>query len=157
MSGRIVYFGLGSNLGNREEMLRSAVEKLQAPDLRLLRLSSVYETEPVGLPVGWKEQPWFLNMVAEFESKLTPRELLARAQRVERELGRVRTVRNGPRTIDVDLLLCGDSIVNEDDLVVPHPRYLERRFVLEPLLELHPEMRDPVTGQWLKDRISGDS
>jgi 2-amino-4-hydroxy-6-hydroxymethyldihydropteridine diphosphokinase len=149
----VVYFGLGSNLGDREEMLRSAVEKLQAPDLRLLRASSIYETEPVGL----KEQPWFLNMAAAFESSLSPRELLRRAQRVEQELGRVRTVVNGPRTIDVDLLLCGDSIVREDDLVVPHPRYLERRFVLEPLLELDPELSDPVTGQRLSDRISGDS
>ncbi len=99
-------------------MLRSAIEKLQAPDLRLLRVSSIYETEPVGL----KEQPWFLNTVAEFESSLPPRELLNRALLVEQALGRVRTVPNGPRTIDVDLLLCGDLVVRKDDLVVPHPR-----------------------------------
>jgi 2-amino-4-hydroxy-6-hydroxymethyldihydropteridine diphosphokinase len=130
-------------------MLRAAIEKLQAPDLRLLRVSSIYETEPVGL----KEQPWFLNTVAEFESSLPPRELLNRALLVEQALGRVRTVPNGPRTIDVDLLLCGDLVVRKDDLVVPHPRYRERRFVLDPLLELNPELRDPISG----DRISGDS
>jgi 2-amino-4-hydroxy-6-hydroxymethyldihydropteridine diphosphokinase len=88
----------------------------------------------------------FLNMVAEFESSLSPRELLERAQLVEQELGRVRTVPNGPRTIDIDLLLCGDLLVNEDDLIVPHPRYRERRFVLDPLLELNPGLRDRISG-----------
>ncbi len=138
----LVYFGLGSNLGDRAALLRFAVERLQAPDLRLLRVSSVYETEPVGL----RAQPMFLNMVAEFESSLSPRELLERAQLVEQELGRVRTVPNGPRTIDIDLLLCGDLLVNEDDLIVPHPRYRERRFVLDPLLELNPGLRDRISG-----------
>ena len=123
-------------------MLRAAVEMLQAPDLRLLRVSSVYETEPV----GFKEQPWFLNQVAEFESELSPRELFNRAKAVERELGRVPTFQNGPRNIDIDLILCGDAVVQSEDLVVPHPRYRERRFVLDPLLELNPELRDPVTG-----------
>jgi 2-amino-4-hydroxy-6-hydroxymethyldihydropteridine diphosphokinase len=126
-------------------MLRSAVAKLQAPDLRLLRVSRIYETEPVGL----REQPWFLNAVAEFESELSPHQLMERAQGVERELGRVRTVRNGPRNIDVDLLLCGDAVVNTPELTVPHPRYRERWFVLDPLLELNPDLCDPVTGQKL--------
>jgi 2-amino-4-hydroxy-6-hydroxymethyldihydropteridine diphosphokinase len=113
-------------------MLRSAIALLEAPDLKLLRVSSIYETEPVGL----KEQPWFLNAVAEFESDLSPHELLARAQGVEQKLGRVRTVRNGPRNIDVDIILCGDAVVNTPELTVPHPRYKERRFVLDPLNEL---------------------
>jgi 2-amino-4-hydroxy-6-hydroxymethyldihydropteridine diphosphokinase len=130
-------------------MLRRAVELLQAADLRLVRMSSVYETEPVGL----REQPMFLNAVAEFESELSPQDLLARAQAVEQALGRVRTIRNGPRTIDVDLLLCGDAIVDTPELTVPHPRYKERRFVLEPLLELNPELRDPATGERLMDRL----
>jgi 2-amino-4-hydroxy-6-hydroxymethyldihydropteridine diphosphokinase len=147
----IVYFGLGSNLGNREEMLLSAVEKLQAPDLRLLRVSSIYETEPVGL----KEQPWFLNMVAEFESDLSPYELLERGQKVEQALGRIRTVINGPRTIDVDLILCGDTIVNSPGLKVPHARYLERRFVLQPLVELDPTLVDPVTKRRLIETLRG--
>jgi 2-amino-4-hydroxy-6-hydroxymethyldihydropteridine diphosphokinase len=123
-------------------MLRTAVEKLRADDLRLLRVSSVYETEPV----GFKDQPMFLNQVAEFESELSPRELLARAKDVERELGRVATFVNGPRNIDIDLILCGAMVVESEDLVVPHPRYRERRFVLDPLLELNPDLRDPVTG-----------
>jgi 2-amino-4-hydroxy-6-hydroxymethyldihydropteridine diphosphokinase len=147
----IVYFGLGSNLGDREETLRLAIEKLQAPDLRLLRVSSIYETEPIGL----KEQPWFLNMVAAFESGLPPRALLSRAQQVEQELGRIRTVANGPRTIDVDLLLCGDTIVRSAELDVPHPRYRERRFVLEPLVELDAALKDPVTQERLSDILAG--
>ncbi len=128
-------------------MLRAAVERLNAPDLRLLRVSSVYETEPV----GFREQPWFLNQVAEFESDLAPRELLNRAKAVEKELGRVPTFVNGPRNIDIDLLLCGDAVVQSEDLVVPHPRYRERRFVLDPLLELNPDLRDPVTGLRIAD------
>jgi 2-amino-4-hydroxy-6-hydroxymethyldihydropteridine diphosphokinase len=128
----IVYFGLGSNLGNREAQIREAVAKLEAPDLRLVGLSSIHETEPVGL----LDQPMFLNAVAEFESDLPPRELLTRALAVERQMGRVRTVPNGPRNIDIDLLLCGDLTVNEPDLVVPHPRYREREFVMRPLREL---------------------
>jgi len=147
----IVYFGLGSNLGDREATLRLAIEKLQAPDLRLLRVSSIYETEPIGL----KEQPWFLNMVAAFESTLAPHELLSRAQQVEQELGRIRTVTNGPRTIDVDLLLCGDTIVRSAELDVPHPRYRERRFVLEPLVELDAALKDPVTQERLSDILAG--
>jgi 2-amino-4-hydroxy-6-hydroxymethyldihydropteridine diphosphokinase len=147
----LVYFGLGSNIGDREEMLRSAIDRLQAPDLRLVRTSSIYETEPV----GFKEQPWFLNMVAEFESNLFPHELLDRARRVEEALGRQRSIVNGPRTIDVDLLLCGDTIVNSPDLTVPHPRYLERKFVLEPLLELDSTLIDPVTKQRLMETLAG--
>jgi len=146
-----VYFGLGSNIGDRAAMLRSAIDKLQAPDLRLLHTSSIYETEPV----GFKKQPWFLNMVAEFESSLSPYELLERGRQVEEALGRQRTIVNGPRTIDVDLLLCGDTIVNSPDLTVPHPRYRERRFVLEPLLELNPTLVDPVTKQKLIETLAG--
>jgi len=132
-----VYFGLGSNLGDREGSIRTAVQKLQGADLRLIRLSSIYETEPVGL----LDQPMFLNAVAEFESELSPRELLNRALGVEREMGRVRAVVNGPRNIDIDLLHCGDLVVDEPDLVVPHPRYREREFVMRGLREL--QFRDP--------------
>jgi 2-amino-4-hydroxy-6-hydroxymethyldihydropteridine diphosphokinase len=137
-----VYFGLGANLGDREAQIRTAVSKLEASDLRLIGMSSICETEPVGL----LDQPMFLNAVAEFESELSPRELLSRALRVEREMGRVRTVPNGPRNIDIDLLLCGDLAVNEPDLVVPHPRYREREFVMKPLRELQVrelQLREP--------------
>jgi 2-amino-4-hydroxy-6-hydroxymethyldihydropteridine diphosphokinase len=132
-------------------MLRAAVERLQAADLRLARVSSVYETAPA----GYVDQPWFLNQVAEFDSELSPRELLARARSIENELGRVRTFVNGPRNIDIDLILCGDAVVSSKDLVVPHPRYRERRFVLEPLLELSPDLRDPATGERLADVLKG--
>jgi 2-amino-4-hydroxy-6-hydroxymethyldihydropteridine diphosphokinase len=128
-------------------MLHAAVEKLQAPDLRLTRVSGMYETAPV----GYLDQPWFLNQVAEFDSALSPCELLARARSVENEMGRVRTFVNGPRNIDIDLILCGDAVVATEDLIVPHPRYRERRFVLKPLLELNPNLRDPATGERLAD------
>jgi len=143
----LVYLGLGSNLGDRAAMLQAAIEKLQSPELRLLRLSTVRETEPVGL----KEQPKFLNQVAEFQTTLFPRQLLHRTQRVERELGRIRTVRNGPRTIDIDILLYGSAIVKAKDLEIPHPRFRERLFVLEPMVELNPGLKDPVTGHTMKE------
>lgn len=140
---KIVYLALGSNLGDRRMHLQHALEKLQARDLRLLRASSLYETEPMGL----REQPWFLNQVAEFETELFPLQLLRRVHRVENALGRRRVVLNGPRTVDIDILLYGNSVVNAPDLTIPHPRYRERRFVLEPLAELNPALKDPETRQ----------
>ena len=129
-------------MGDREALLRSALGKLQASDLVLKKVSSLYETEPVGL----REQGWFLNLVAMVETDLFPKQLLHRIQGVERELGRKRTVVNGPRTIDIDILLYGNAVIRSEELEVPHPRYRERRFVLEPLAELNPKLRDPVTG-----------
>lgn len=142
-----VYLGLGSNIGDREGTLRTAIEKLQSPELRLLRLSTVRETEPVGL----KDQPKFLNQVAEFETMLFPRQLLLRTQHIERELGRVRTVRNGPRSIDIDILLYGSAVVKTKTLEIPHPRFRDRLFVLEPMVELNPGLKDPVTGHTMKE------
>lgn len=139
----LVYLGLGSNQGRREAWLRRALEELQAPDLRLRRAGSLYETEPVGL----LEQRWFLNQVAEFETELSPSALLRRTAGVEEKLGRRRTVPNGPRTIDIDILLYGSAVVNTPSLRIPHPRYRERRFVLEPLAELAPGLIDPETKQ----------
>jgi 2-amino-4-hydroxy-6-hydroxymethyldihydropteridine diphosphokinase len=140
---KVVYLGLGSNVGDRERNLLRALDELQGRGLRSRRLSSLYETEPVGL----REQHWFLNQVAEFETELFPLQLLQRIRRVEKALGRRRTVVNGPRTIDIDILLYGNAVVKTADLTVPHPRYRERRFVLEPLAELNAAMRDPETGQ----------
>ena len=120
-----------------------------APDLRLKRTSSLYETEPIGL----RDQPWFLNLAAEFETELFPRQLLHRAQRVEREMGRRRTVPNGPRNIDIDVLLYGNAVVKVDDLEIPHPRYRERRFTLAPLAELAPDLRDPVTRKTMREML----
>jgi 2-amino-4-hydroxy-6-hydroxymethyldihydropteridine diphosphokinase len=97
--------------------------------------------------MGLTDQPWFLNQVAEFETSLFPLQLLHRIHRIEKELGRIRTVVNGPRTVDIDIILYGDTIMRSDDLEIPHPRYRERRFVLEPLAELNPALRDPATGQ----------
>ena len=140
---KTVYLGLGSNIGDREGTLRAALERLDAKDLKLLRVSSAYETEPIGL----REQAWFLNLVAEFETDLFPKQLLQRTSRVENDLGRKRTVPNGPRTIDIDILLYGDSVVTTEALEIPHPRFRERRFTLAPLVELKPNLRDPVTGR----------
>jgi len=97
--------------------------------------------------MGLTDQPWFLNQVAEFETSLLPLQLLDRIHEVEKELGRVRTVVNGPRTVDIDIILYGDTIMQSAELEIPHPRYRERRFVLEPLAELNPALRDPATGE----------
>ncbi len=123
------YLGLGSNLGDRRAHLRAAVAAI--PDL--VAVSPVYETEPVGGPPG---QSPYLNMVVELDTAMSPRELLELARTLEEAAGRVRTVRHGPRTLDVDVLLVGDLTVREPDLVVPHPRMWERRFVLAPLADL---------------------
>jgi 2-amino-4-hydroxy-6-hydroxymethyldihydropteridine diphosphokinase len=129
------YLGLGSNLGDRVALLAAAARRLAVtPGVRGLRLSPVYETDPVGLA----EQPPFLNAVAALETTLSPRELLELAGRVEDALGRVRATRWGPRTIDVDVLAVGHVTVLEADLEVPHPRMLERAFVLRPLADLVP-------------------
>jgi 2-amino-4-hydroxy-6-hydroxymethyldihydropteridine diphosphokinase len=123
------YLGLGSNLGDRRARLRQAVDAL--PDV--VGVSPVYETEPVGGPAG---QGRYLNMVVALETQLSPRQLLDLAHRLENDAGRVRTERHGPRTLDVDVLVVGGLCVDEPDLVVPHPRMWERRFVLVPLADL---------------------
>jgi 2-amino-4-hydroxy-6-hydroxymethyldihydropteridine diphosphokinase len=147
---KLVYLGLGSNVGDSEALLQSALAKLNGPGLKLRRVSSLYETEPIGL----REQRWFLNLVAEFETDLFPKQLLHRIQKIENELGRKRTVRNGPRTIDVDILLYGNFVVSTAELEIPHPRYRERRFALGPLAELNPGLRDPVTGKTVSDMLA---
>jgi 2-amino-4-hydroxy-6-hydroxymethyldihydropteridine diphosphokinase len=129
------YVGLGANLGEREQTLRRAIDLLAAePEIEVVAVSSFRETEPV----GYLDQPAFLNGACAVQTELGPRELLERLLAVERELGRERGAgpRWGPRTIDLDLLLYGDATVDEPGLTVPHPRLTERSFVLEPLLEL---------------------
>lgn len=130
------FLGMGSNLADRRGFLARAVAGV--PDLAAV--SPVYESEPVGGP---EDQPWFLNLVVELASPLPPRQLLAVCQELEAEAGRQRAVRFGPRTLDVDVLLVGDLHLNEPDLVVPHPRMWERRFVLRPLADLAPELVPP--------------
>jgi 2-amino-4-hydroxy-6-hydroxymethyldihydropteridine diphosphokinase len=137
------YVGLGSNLGDRAAYLLLGLSALsRLPKTHLLRLSPVYETDPVGPP-----QPPYLNMVAELETELSPKGLLAEMLRIEKALGRERRERWGPRTLDLDLLLYGDLVLEEEGLSVPHPRLHERAFVLVPLLDLLPEGRHPLLGQ----------
>jgi 2-amino-4-hydroxy-6-hydroxymethyldihydropteridine diphosphokinase len=145
-----VYLSLGSNLGDREANLRHARERFRTDELCLLRESSIYETEPRDVP----EQPWFLNQVVEVETSLLPRELLEKLQRIETEMGRKRTIPKGPRTIDLDILLAGNAIITTPNLEIPHPRLADRRFVLEPLAELSPELRHPRTRITVREMLA---
>jgi 2-amino-4-hydroxy-6-hydroxymethyldihydropteridine diphosphokinase len=141
-----VYVGLGSNLGDREGTLRRAVDHLAAePGIDVLRVSRFLETDPV----GYLDQPRFVNAVAELETDLPPRTVLDRLLEIERRLGRRREpgARYGPRTIDLDLLLYGETVLDGPGLTVPHPRLHERRFVLEPLAELDPGLLVPGRGR----------
>jgi len=138
------YVGLGGNLGPREETLRRAVECLRASDsVDVLAVSELRETEPVGVV----DQPPFLNGAVELETSLSPRELLDLLLEIERSLGRVRGERWGPRLVDLDLLVYGAEIVDEPGLHVPHPRLHDRRFALEPLADLDPELEIPGHGR----------
>jgi 2-amino-4-hydroxy-6-hydroxymethyldihydropteridine diphosphokinase len=132
---RRAFVGLGSNLGDRLEHLERAVGLLAAAG-DVVAVSPVYETEPVGGP----RQGPYLNVVVELETAATPRDLLERCRALEADAGRVRTVRFGPRTLDADVLLVGEDHLEEPDLVVPHPRMHERRFVLAPLADLAPDL-----------------
>ncbi len=124
-------------------MLEQAVEELNAAGVSIRRMSPIYETEPE----GYAEQGRFLNAVAEAETKLTPTEILAVIGAIERKLKRHRTVPNGPRTIDIDIIFYGNLVVRTEHLEIPHPRFRERGFVLQPLADLAPDWIDPVTGE----------
>jgi len=142
----LAHIGLGSNLGDRVAAIREALAQLDAqPGIEVLRTSRLYETEPVG-PV---EQGRFINAVAELETSLSARELLAALLAIEARLGRERErgERWGPRTIDLDLLLLDDLVLDEPDLIVPHPELAQRPFVLVPLCELIPDARHPGLGR----------
>jgi 2-amino-4-hydroxy-6-hydroxymethyldihydropteridine diphosphokinase len=145
-SPKLVYLGLGSNIGDREANLRAAIDLLPANRIEVLRVSPVYETEPV----DYTDQRWFLNLVVEASTTLLPLQLLGRTSRIERELGRVRTIAKGPRTIDIDILLYGRAVIRSPKLEVPHPRMGDRRFVLAPLADLAPDLRHPATGQSIR-------
>jgi 2-amino-4-hydroxy-6-hydroxymethyldihydropteridine diphosphokinase len=136
---KIVYLSLGSNVGDRAANLNSAIERLRGLGT-IERVSSFYETEPV----EFTAQPWFLNCAIKLDTEKMPKQLLAGILDVEQQMGRRRTQKKGPRTIDIDVLLFGNSIIDTKGLTIPHPAMHERRFVLEPLAEIAPEMRHPV-------------
>ena len=141
----IAYVALGANLGERETALLRAVELLnEEPEVRVVAVSRFRETDPV----GFEQQPKFVNAAARIETSLASRELLERLLDIERQLGRTREgPRFGPRTVDLDLLVYGDELVDEPGLTLPHPRLHERRFVLEPLAELDPQLWVPGRGR----------
>jgi 2-amino-4-hydroxy-6-hydroxymethyldihydropteridine diphosphokinase len=148
MGVKRVYLSLGSNVGEREENLDRALRALERDHIHVIAQSSIYETEPQDVV----QQRWFLNLAVECETRYFPLQLLGATERIERELGRERgagTVRRGPRVIDIDILLFGNVVMATPQLTIPHPRMLERRFVLEPLLEIAPELRHPGTRELL--------
>lgn len=140
MRSKTVYLALGSNLGDREANLQQAIAALERTPIEIVSQSSIYETAPMLL----EDQPWFLNQVIEAKTTLFPRQLLHRTQQIEHELGRKRIIANGPRTVDIDILLYGRTVMSSPQLTIPHPRMTERRFVLEPLAELAPKLRHPL-------------
>jgi 2-amino-4-hydroxy-6-hydroxymethyldihydropteridine diphosphokinase len=145
------FVGLGSNLGDREAQIRMALDELaKLPGTRVVRASSLYDSEPA----GEVEQPNFLNAVAQIDTELTARQLLWNLLLIERRLGRVRSARWGPRSIDLDLLMFGELVVEEPDLQVPHPALASRSFVLVPLVEIDPLLVHPVTGHTMLHHLS---
>jgi 2-amino-4-hydroxy-6-hydroxymethyldihydropteridine diphosphokinase len=147
--GETAYLSLGSNLGDRAANLREALAQLDVAG-RLLAVSAFYETQPVDVP----DQPWFLNCVAAIETDKTPRELLQLALRVEAAMGRLRMREKGARKIDIDIVLFGDWVVDEPGLNIPHPAMHQRRFVLEPLVEIAPEARHPALGKTAQELLA---
>ncbi len=137
-------------MGDRAAMLQQAIELLPGAGVEVVRMSSVYETEPMEL----REQNWFLNMVVECRTDLFPLQLLRRLKKIEASLGRKRMVPKGPRTIDIDIVLYARAIMAMPALEIPHPRFRERRFVLAPLAELAPDLRDPVTKSTIGDLLA---
>lgn len=136
-----IYLSLGSNLGQRQENLVAALAQLCA-FITLQQISSLYET----VPVGYLDQPPFFNVACSGYTSLSPQELLARAKSVEHKVGRRATFHNGPRIVDIDVLMYDNLILTQEDLVLPHPRMRERAFVLVPFAEIAPTLRDPVSG-----------
>ena len=145
-----VYLGLGSNMGNRQENLGKALDFL-AQRLRVARVSSMYDTEPVGNT----DQPRFLNLACRVNTVLEPAALLALAKGIESKMGRAFGKANGPRPIDIDILIYGDRIMDTPDLVIPHPRMTERAFVLVPLAEIAPDLRNPANGKTVREMLAG--
>ena len=144
------YLGLGSNMGNRQDNLDRALDFL-SQRLRVEKVSSVYDTEPVGNI----EQPRFLNLVCQVYTRLAPIELLALAKGIEHKLGRTISKSNAPRPIDIDILFYGDQVIETAELVIPHPKLAERAFVLIPLAEIAPDLVHPVSGKTIQELMGG--
>lgn len=149
-----VYISAGTNMGDREANLRFALASL-AKRVAVSNTSSYYETEPV----GFLEQPWFLNQVIELKTDLAPLELLSFCQEIEASRRRIRAFPNAPRTLDLDILLFGDIVISQEHLIIPHPRLAERRFVLEPLVQIAPDIVHPVLKKSMRSLLQdcGDS
>jgi 2-amino-4-hydroxy-6-hydroxymethyldihydropteridine diphosphokinase len=150
-SNRVTYLSLGSNVGDRAANLRAAIAVLPAAGVRVLQVSSIYETQPV----DFLDQAWFLNCVVEGETEWTPLQLLTALRGIETAMGSKKAFAKGPRLIDIDILLYGDQTIDTPALSVPHPRMLARRFVLAPLAEIVPGLRHPswpaTAGRLLQD------
>jgi 2-amino-4-hydroxy-6-hydroxymethyldihydropteridine diphosphokinase len=146
---KLVYLSLGSNLGNRAANLEVAIQQLSALGTVIAR-SSLYETEPVEV----ERQPWFVNCVVAIETELMPKQLLSRVLAIEQKMGRRRTQPKGPRIIDIDILLFANSVVDTPSLTIPHPAMHQRRFVLEPLAEIAPDLRHPVLKKSARELLS---
>jgi len=138
MNKVIAYVGLGSNLESPSRQIDQAIQSLKSlPQIHFITASRHYQSKPVGP----QDQPDFINAVVKLETSLTPQELLAACQKIEIQQGRVRTQKRGPRTIDLDILLYGDHVINTEDLIVPHPEMMHRDFVLKPLRQIAPELK----------------
>jgi 2-amino-4-hydroxy-6-hydroxymethyldihydropteridine diphosphokinase len=147
---KTVYLGLGSNLGDRETNIREALRRIEATGISVVRRSSLYETEPRDV----LDQPWFLNAAVEATTELFPLQLLACIRNIEREMGRRRITPKGPRNIDIDILFYGRSVIRTPELETPHPRMMERAFVLEPLAEIAPDFRYPLNGKTAAEMLA---
>ena len=151
MAETTVYLSLGSNLGDRERNLRKAIAALAHAKVRVTRVSSFYETEPVDL----REQPWFLNCVVQTQTEVPAMDLLQALRGIESSMGSKKLVRKGPRLIDLDVLLYGDETIDRPELQVPHPRMLQRKFVLVPLAEIAPNLKHPAWRGNARELLAG--
>ncbi|HEY4817948.1 MAG TPA: 2-amino-4-hydroxy-6-hydroxymethyldihydropteridine diphosphokinase [Candidatus Acidoferrum sp.] len=146
----IAYLSLGSNLGDRAKNLKDAIAALRDAGIRVTRISSMYETEPI----DYLDQPWFVNIAVEAETELAPAAVLQTLREIETRLGSKKLIAKGPRLIDMDILLYGDEVIDMPELQVPHPRMHLRRFVLEPLAEIAPQVRHAISGLSVSEMLA---